>query len=74
MAFDSKQKDIWEITQDKCVVAEVEMTIFGDVKLDVNGELVFESPEEVQEFCENLQILSDMLFAQIEEEDEDEDE
>jgi len=75
MSFNIKQKDSWDITQDDCVVANVEMTAFEDLKLRVLGsELIFESVDEVQEFCEDLQMLADMLFAQIKDEDEDEDE
>jgi hypothetical protein len=72
MSFNIKQKDSWDITQDDCVVANVEMTAFEDLKLRVLGsELIFESVDEVQEFCEDLQMLADMLFAQIKDDDED---
>jgi len=75
MAFNIKQKDSWDITQDGCTVANVEMTAFEDLRLRVLGsDLIFESVDEVQEFCEDLQMLADMLFAQTKDEDEDEDE
>jgi hypothetical protein len=75
MTFNIKQKDSWDITQDDCTVANVEMTVFNDLKLRVLGsEIVFESVDEVQEFCEDLQMLADMLFAQVKDEEEEEDE
>jgi hypothetical protein len=75
MSFNIKQKDSWDITQDDCVVANVEMTAFEDLKLRVLGsELIFESVDEVQEFCEDLQMLADMLFAQVKDEEEEEEE